>query len=336
MQVQRLVVFFPNWRFRPVLTSQPKMFELSLGSKPQFSGHETFPLRQLWLKKAYDAAAYAPNEELPKSVFSDDEAIVSFGVGKNMVSSIRFWAIACNILEEDEDGEKYKPTQVAKLLFDELNGLDPYSESSATVWLMHWILASTPEKTTSWYYLFNHIVQQFFHRESVIDGITAELEGTKVKLSKATLKRDVECCFRSYVPRIGSDSPEELSEPLLGELNLLSESSKGTFEFRRGPKKSLPDGVFGYALLDYWLKQAQFGTGAVLSFDKVAHGYGSPGRVFKLDENSVAERLISLESISNGQLQWVEQAGLRQITLKNNTTRAVESLKEQLLKKAYR
>lgn len=310
------------------------MFDTTLGSKPQFSGHETFPLRQLWLKKAYDAVADAPYfGEAPKSIFSDEDAIVSFGVGKNMVSSIRFWAIACNILEEH--GDSYRTTQTANLLFDEFKGLDPYSESSATVWLMHWVLASTPEKTTSWYYLFNHIVQQFFHRESVIDGITAELEGTKVKLSKATLKRDVECCFRSYVPRIGSDSPEELSEPLLGELSLLSESSKGTFEFRRGPKKSLPDGVFGYALLDYWLKQAQFGTGAVLSFDRVAHDYGSPGRVFKLDENSVAERLISLESISNGQLQWVEQAGLRQITLKNNTTRAVESLKEQLLKKAY-
>ena len=310
------------------------MFDTTLGSKPQFSGHETFPLRQLWLKKAYDAVADAPYfGEAPKSIFSDEDAIVSFGVGKNMVSSIRFWAIACNILEEH--GDSYRTTQTANLLFDEFKGLDPYSESSATVWLMHWVLASTPEKTTSWYYLFNHIVQQFFHRESVIDGISAELEGTKVKLSKATLKRDVECCFRSYVPRIGSDSPEELSEPLLGELSLLSESSKGTFEFRRGPKKSLPDGVFGYALLDYWLKQAQFGTGAVLSFDRVAHDYGSPGRVFKLDENSVAERLISLESISNGQLRWVEQAGLRQITLKNNTTRAVESLKEQLLKKAY-
>jgi hypothetical protein len=334
MQVQRLMVSSSSWRFRPVLTARPTMIDTTLGSKPQFSGHETFPLRQLWLKKAYDSVADAPHDgKAPKSIFTDESAIVSFGVGKNMVSSIRFWAIACNILEEH--GDHYKTTHTANLLFDEFKGLDPYAESAATVWMMHWVLASTPEKTTTWYYLFNHIVQQFFHRESVIDCIAAELEGTKVKLSKATLKRDVECCFRSYVPRISADSPEELSEPLLGELGLLSESSKGTFEFRRGPKKSLPDGVFGYALLDYWLKEAQFGAGAVLSFDRVAHGYGSPGRVFKLDENSVAERLISLESISNGQLQWVEQAGLRQVTLKNNSARAVESLKEQLLKKAY-
>lgn len=311
------------------------MFETTLSNKPQFSGHETFPLRQLWLKKAYDSVnRNSLSGEAPKSIFSSEDSIVIFGVGKNMVSSIRFWAVACNIIEEHNDS--YKITNTGHLLFDENSGLDPYSENPSTIWLMHWFLASTPERTTTWYFLFNHIVQQVFDRESIAEKISTELEGIKLRLSKATLKRDVECCFRSYVPRLGSDSPEEMSEPLLGELGLLSESTKGTFEFRRGAKKSLHDGVFGYALIDYWLKQAKLGAGAVLSFDRVAHDYGSPGRVFKLDENSVAEHLMSLEQITNGQLQWVEQAGLRQVTLKNNTPKGITNLKEQLLKKAFK
>lgn len=310
------------------------MFETNLGSKPQFSGHETFPLRQLWLKKAYDAVKIKPYfGHAPKSIFTDEESIVHFGVGKNMVSAIRFWAIACNILEEQNEG--YQATHIADILFDKFTGLDPYCESTNTVWLMHWFLASTPERTTSWYFLFNHVVQQVFDRETVVQGISSELVGIKAKLSKATLKRDVECCFRGYVPRLGSDSPEELSEPLLGELGLITESTKGTFEFRRGSKKSLHDGVFGYALLDYWLRQAKLGAGAVLSFDRVAHDYGSPGRVFKLDENSVAERLVSLEQFSSGQLQWTEQAGLRQVTLKDNSMQGANKLKEELLKLAY-
>jgi hypothetical protein len=311
------------------------MFETILGNKPQFSGHETFPLRQLWLKKAYDAVKLnSLSGEAPKSIFSSEDSIVVFGVGKNMVSSIRFWAVACNIIEEHNDS--YKITHAGDLLFNENNGLDPFCENPSTVWLMHWFLASSPERTTTWYYLFNHIVQQVFDRDTVSDKIANELDSIKVRLSKATLKRDVECCFRGYVPRLSSESPEEMSEPLLGELGLLRESTKGTFEFRRGAKKSLHDGVFGYALLDYWLKQAKIGAGAVLSFDRVAHDYGSPGRVFKLDENSIAERLMSLEQITNGQLQWVEQAGLRQVTLKNNTAKGVANLKEQLLKKAYK
>ena len=35
-----------------------------LGKKPQFSGHETFPLRQLWLKKAFDAVENRPVEPI--------------------------------------------------------------------------------------------------------------------------------------------------------------------------------------------------------------------------------------------------------------------------------
>jgi len=308
------------------------MSESILGKKPQFSGHETFPLRQLWLKKAFDAVQDRPYfGEAPKHIFADEEAIVDFGVGKNMVSSIRFWAVACNVLEESNDS--YKVTSVADALFNEFHGLDPYCENISTVWLMHWFLASNPDRTTTWYYLFNHVVQQVFDREFIGKAIAGELENIKAKISQATLKRDVECCIRSYVPRANSDSPEDLSEPLLGELGLIVHNSKDSFEFRRGPKRTLHDGIFGYALLDYW--EHLEASGSVMAFDRVAHDYGSPGRVFKIDENGIAERLISLEQITNGQIQWTEQAGLRQVTLKNNSEKSIKALKEKLLKIAY-
>ena len=308
------------------------MSESILGKKPQFSGHETFPLRQLWLKKAFDAVQDRPYfGEAPKHIFADEEAIVDFGVGKNMVSSIRFWAVACNVLEENNDS--YKVTSVADALFNEFHGLDPYCENISTVWLMHWFLASNPDRTTTWYYLFNHVVQQVFDREFIGKAIAGELENIKAKISQATLKRDVECCIRSYVPRANSDSPEDLSEPLLGELGLIVHNSKDSFEFRRGPKRTLHDGIFGYALLDYWGHLEA--SGSVMAFDRVAHDYGSPGRVFKIDESGIAERLISLEQITNGQIQWTEQAGLRQVTLKNNSEKSVKALKEKLLKIAY-
>lgn len=304
----------------------------TLGKKPQFSGHETFPLRQLWLKKAYDAVhSGSLFGDAPKSIFSDEEAIVQFGVGKNMVSSIRFWAVACNILEEQ--GEAYKVTALADSLFNNYDGLDPYCENTSTIWLMHWFLASTPEKTTTWYYLFNHVMQPVFDRESIGSAITDVLSEHKVKISQSTLKRDVECCIRSYAPRVNSDSPEELSEPLLGEIGLVTHNSKDSFEFRRGIKRSLHDGIFGYALLDYWGRLET--SGSVMAFDRVAHDYGSPGRVFKIDENGIAERLIALEELSNGQIQWTEQAGLRQVTLKNNSPKHIEALKKKLLTAAY-
>lgn len=298
--------------------------------QPQFSGHETFPLRQLWLRKAYDAVSES-TEPAQRSVFAGEDAIVRFGVGKNMAMSIRFWATACGIVEEGKDG--YAPSTLGHAIFDPQRGLDPYCEHPASTWLMHWQVASTPEKTTTWWYLFNHVTQQVFDREHLVKSLAGFITEYKLRISLATLKRDVECCIRSYVPRLGGDSPEEMSEPLLGELGLIQQNSKGTFEFRRGAKKSLPDGVFAYALLDYWSRMPH--ASSVMDFDRVAHDFGSPGRVFKLDENAVADRLIALETLTKGNLQWIEQAGIRQVTRRGPALESLDAYKLKVLEAAY-
>lgn len=297
-------------------------------TKIQFSGHETFPLRQLWLRKAYDAVSKGNG-----AVFGSEEAIATFGVGKNMVSSIRFWATACGVIAEESGQGSYAATDLGNLLFDIEAGLDPYCEQTGTTWLMHWILACKPEKTTTWYYTFNHVSQQGFDRESLIQGISVLAAEMGVRISAATLKRDVECFLRSYVPKVDADNPEEVSEPLLGELGLIQQSGKGSFEFRRGEKRSLPDGVFAYALLDYWQRLGS--EASVMAFDKVAHAYGSPGQVFKLDEMAVADRLIALESITRGQIRWTEQAGMRQVTRTGTALQDLQSAKMNYLKASY-
>jgi hypothetical protein len=60
------------------------------------------------------------------------------------------------------------------------------------------------------------------------------------------------------------------------------------------------------------------------------HEYGSPGRVFKLDEDSVIERLQSLEDVTKGQLKWSDTAGMRQVI---RTPKNINEL--ALIKAAY-
>ena len=263
-------------------------------------------------------------------MFSDESAIARFGVGKNMVASMRFWATACEIIEDYDGG--YSTTEFGDLIFGP-EGLDPYCEQPATAWLVHWILASTPERTTTWHFLFNHVVQQVFDRDTVVRLLSEAVAESRLRISSATLRRDVECCIRSYVPSAGGDSPEEMTEPLLGELGLIQHSSRGAFEFRRGDKRTLHDGVFAFALLDYWSRLEQ--QGAVMAFDRVAHDFGSPGRVFKLDEHAVAERLLVLEELSGGQILWTEQAGMRQVTRTGTALTDIQATKIRLLRAAY-
>jgi hypothetical protein len=312
------------------------MIPIPSSGRFQFSGHETFPLRQLWLHKAVNAVD-SQNADA-RSAFADDDAVVRFGVGKNMVTSIRHWASACNVITEDDERGGYVATEhIGHTIFAK-DGLDPYCEYPATAWLMHWFVASTSDKTTTWYYLFNHVLQQSFDREAIVSALWRVLDElaastpTLKRISLATLKRDVECCIRSYVPRLSSESPEEMSEPLLGELGLIQQNAKGSFEFRRGSKRSLPDGIFAYALLDYWKRQQ---AGSVMAFDRVAHDYGSPGRVFKLDEDAVADRLMALEELTEGDIQWTEQAGIRQVTRRGAALNAIDGTMNKVLRAAY-
>lgn len=304
----------------------------------QFSGHETFPLRQLWLRKAYiavnDAGGSATSAINTKDVFAPEIGIRKFGVGKNMVAAIRHWALACDVLKE-ESGNQLSPGTIGDVLLAQCGGLDPYFEKPATPWLIHWLLAARALRSTTWWWVFNRVTTQTFNTESVTDALYAAAKESGTRASRVTVKRDVEVCMRCYLPRRDGREADDATEPLLADLGLLSEPNVGRFQFRRGAQKSLPDGLFGYALLEYWDAKAKAvgARTATLSFEAIAHDYGAPGRVFKLDEHSVGERLTTLEEITGGQLAWSDSAGIRQISQKLSDT--PDDLKRLLLQHAY-
>ncbi len=289
-----------------------KTLKPSRGTLVHFSGHETFPLRQMWLKKAFDQAGNSGL--IPKAAFTDETAIIAFGVGKNMVASIRHWALACGIIRDE--GDSFRVTSLASEILDN-QGLDPYAESPSTAWLVHWQLAGQGHRSTTWYWLFNHVTAPTFSRLELEDPLTqyARSRDPKHRLSTATISRDIETCLRSYAPRSAAGSPEDFAEPLLGELGLLHEVHKGQYAFRRGPKAGLHDGLFAYALIDFWDRTASGQSS--LAFETIAYAEGSPGRVFKLDEESIAQRLISLADLTGNKLAWTDSAGLRQVHRKN-------------------
>jgi len=285
-----------------------KMKKTAGGMTAHFSGHETFPLRQMWLKKAFEQMV--DDGLIKKSAFTDDAAIAAFGVGKNMVSSIRHWALACGIMFEEGDG--FRVSGLAMEILQD-GGLDPYAENPTTAWLAHWQLAGHCYRSTTWHWLFNHVTAPTFTRQELEEPLAryARDLDPKHRLSASTLSRDLETCLRSYAPRTAGGSPEDFAEPLLGELGLLQEVHKGQYAFRRGPKASLHDGAFAYALIDFWDRTAEGQSS--LAFETVAYAEGSPGRVFKLDEESIAQRLISLADFTGGKLAWTDSAGLRQV-----------------------
>ena len=94
-------------------------------NKYTFSGHETFACKSLWLKKGYDFVKDGHS-------FNDEDAVVALGVGKNMVSSIRYWLRAFGLINQDNE-----ISPLADFIFDTETGCDPFVEDTQTFWLLH-------------------------------------------------------------------------------------------------------------------------------------------------------------------------------------------------------
>eukprot|EP00820_Chromera_velia_P001551 Cvel_2795.t1-p1 / transcript=Cvel_2795.t1 / gene=Cvel_2795 / organism=Chromera_velia_CCMP2878 / gene_product=hypothetical protein / transcript_product=hypothetical protein / location=Cvel_scaffold113:6730-7494(+) / protein_length=255 / sequence_SO=supercontig / SO=protein_coding / is_pseudo=false len=232
-----------------------------------------------------------------------------------MVASMRHWSTFSGIIADSEDGQGFMTAPLGDLIFSG-GGYDPYMETPSTLWLVHWQLTGRPDKTT-WFWAFNAFSGLFFERETLVSGLEklAAQQGWS-RVATATLRRDVECFVRTYVarPASGQASHDDALESPLAELGLIKPVGKRDgFRFVRGPKPTLGQGVFAYALLDFWECTTQSNT---LSFEMIAQAPGSPGRVFLLDENDVADRLVDIEDATKGLLKWSETAGLKQVLRK--------------------
>lgn len=278
-----------------------------------FSGHETFPFRYAWLKKGVDAVASRPD------FFTDEEAaMVDLGVGKNMVRSIKHWCLAAELIEEGREPKKsrtgLRASVLGRLLFAD-DGFDPFLEDPATLWVLHWHLASTPQRTTTWFWAFSHVHDAEFSKEDLADQLQAWIENAEYKqVSLASLRRDIDCFLRTYVPSRHAQSgllEDTLDCPLV-ELELIREAGdRSTFRFARGGHDGLPDFVLFYATLRFL--SAHLGERKSASLHELAYRPGSPGMVFKMDESSLARRYEMIEQELNGALIYDETAGLRQL-----------------------
>jgi len=269
-----------------------------------FSGHETFPLRFLWLPKAVRAAEKNPG------VFQSDEAIATFGVGKNMVRSMKHWGLATGALRPVEGSRSdVEPTAFGRATFGE-GGADPYCERLETAWRLHWNLCRDAERATLWHFLFGHWRGVVVDLPALEHELAAWLGETDMP-SASTLKRDFLCLSACYAPtRSASADPEEAATCPLTALGL-AQRSAGTLTLRAGRRTGLSARVFADAVLDYWGRVAP-GRESI-SVDEVLTHAGSPGRVFLLSEGQAFELVEAIAALPDAPFRFDETAGLQQL-----------------------
>jgi Protein of unknown function (DUF4007) len=286
---------------------------LANAAVPAFARHETFHLRFGWLRKAVSESAKAGD------VFTDIEATVKLGVGKNMVTAIRYWGLAFKILEQQSNPSRPRrplivPSAFGHALLGE-GGWDPYLEDTGSLWLLHWKLLSPMCQAPVWWVAFNDFTAlQFTETELTAHVLELAAAAGWPKVVEGSVKKDVDCLLRTYTVRQrGHQGLDDVLDCPFRELGLIEAAARDegrTWRFVVGAKPGLPDEIVAHAALDF---AARTNEGArSISIARLAHDPGSPGAVFRLTETALFDAL-SRAAASTDPLQIAEPGGLRQL-----------------------
>jgi len=271
-----------------------------------FSGHESFQCRHLWLKKGYDFVN-------KKKSFNNEDAVVELGVGKNMVSSIRFWMKAFNLLTPADQLTDF----AHKLLSDE--GYDPYMEDEGTLWLLHYQLVKKGFAST-YSIVFNELRREKieFTKDNFISYIKRKSETEKsFQFNVNTLSEDFKVLTKMYLRLEENNKDKEDSYTgLLTELDLVKLYKKEKNEFfmiENTERTEIPDEIILYAILD----NENFDLS--LSLNTLEQNNNSVGTVFAINKPGLQAKIENLTA-KFPNMVFNDQAGIKEIQFKEKPT----------------
>jgi len=263
-----------------------------------FSGHETFHCRPFWLKKGYDFLDQ-------KRRFTDEDAVAYLGVGKNMVTAIRFWMRAFEMANDSGLTELGK-----RLLSDK--GWDPYLEDIGSLWLLHYHMVKGQHASIA-NLIFNELRDRVpeFTAKQYADFVTSE----KGKANRKTVEKDFGVFVRNYRDKDREDEEVDDLGGLLADLELVNMKkveSERVFYIPRKRRASLPARILLYAILD------TIPEGRSLSLNVIMDAVG---KTFALDKDGMTELLTEIaKTYSKKGVTFTPGSGVYELQFKERPT----------------
>ncbi len=263
--------------------------------KMRLQGHEKFPLREGWLSKGLINVLDNPK------VFQGKEGPDVFGIGNNMVKSLRYWLKAFNLIEES-------PTKGAVLtvLGEIISKYDPYIEDEFTVWILHSQIARSLYEATSWYMFFNRCDIEDLDKETIEKILLREIRKYALDqtFSEKSVKSDLDVILNMYVKKKGAEDPEDNSISPFTNLKLLK-TNEGTYTKVQPDRNSINEWVVLYELAN------MMGEEDSISIEQFVNDECGLNKIYQLNSVSSNDLLDSLDAL--GYIRVDRTAGLDMI-----------------------
>lgn len=277
-------------------------------TKIKIKGHESFSLREGWLRKGVAAI------QLDEYILGDTvKACDELGVGANMVKSIRYWLQAVGLTYE----KIAKGSKRCQILTDELGKsileYDEYFEDIGTLFLLHYKLVTNIELATSWYLFFNKFNAKEFTKDNMIERIKQELSiiAPDTNVSEKSIIDDCNCIIKTYYNDKENmiDPEDNLCCPFV-ELGLLkklsySKNSSDLIIKSSDNKRKLDKLIIFFVILD------RLGDNKSITIDQLENQECNIGKVFNLNKNDINEYMDKLKDANL--INITRTAGLNEI-----------------------
>lgn len=296
--------------------------------KAKFTGHDTFSLRYGWLYKAVNHLNSGGKLQTSKDL-ETQEAIIKLGVGKNMVNAIRYWADASSLLDykRTQSNTDYFISDNGNYLFNSETGKDPYLEQTGSIWLVHFWLNFNFENLCAYRYFFNYSHVQHFEKSKLVSDCSTDAKKlvTNELGNENTLKKDIDCFLNTYCKKFKSDAAkkklsvdeEHFTSPL-AELNLIQDNGGGFYVSDLKERPELPIEIFIYGLIKFAQVETEDSNINTIDFDSLLTKPCSPGRIFRLSESGLGQKLDEAQEYTLSDISWVDSLGLRQVKINHD------------------
>jgi hypothetical protein len=252
--------------------------------KIRLQGHEKFALRDGWLTKGLSIIDKRPD------AFLGSEGPDLFGIGNNMVKSLRYWMKAFKLIEENS-GIGAKLSELGKIILQN----DVYLEKNFTLWILHSQITKNIADATTWY--------MFFNKCNVIDMEKDEIEKILYReisqyvmgqpFSENSLKNDVDVLLNMYSKNKVNSDPEDKSQSPFANLGLVK-NTENLYSQTSPKRRDIDEWVVLYELAEMMRDKNE------ISIERVLNGTCGISHIYQVKPvlaNELLDRLDAAEYI---------------------------------------